>query len=375
MRFYVCPALTQLSFADTGAQREATHFKNRVLDLVDIFLRKQPTSKYAPYFLLPLVQIIMGTGSDEKQLSDKVSALLRSRVGKAKELPIVIDLPETRATLGELHAMARKTHSPEVRDTISACSLYLTRVLLSEPVNDSRSVIEAYRLSLADFATRKASPLQPSFIQDFMRRQPRTAWQFRNDFLQVADKAVNVYRKCQTFQLLHPLLNQFALVVSSVQIRASLLLTGREQTANPSDTKEFMRTFCVAIYATISGACDDPDSLSAAQVKDLLKLSLLAVRQTRRVTDDPNDLRAIWDAASLTSLSTKLASSRFKSTSSLHGLCKQLHAAIGSNLEALGTHSGERARTGDQKKRKAEDTKDETEVKKARRKKTKKNRD
>lgn len=202
------------TWVDSGAQREATHFKNRVLDLVDIFLRKEPTSQFAPTFILPLVRVIMGTGPDERQLYDKVIALLRNRFGKAKEVPTIVDLSQTQNALEELHVLARKSHSSDIRETISACSLYLTRILLSEPVNDGQTVIDVYRKSLSDFATRKASPLQPSFMRDFVRRQPRSAWEMREDFVQLAEKAINVYRKCQIFYLLHPLLNQVAGIVS-----------------------------------------------------------------------------------------------------------------------------------------------------------------
>lgn len=208
------PYSLYILWAEPGAQREATHFKNRVLDLVDIFMRKEPASQFAPAFILPLVRVIMGTGPDEKQLSDKVIALLRNRFGKSKEIPTVTDLSQTRSTLEELHLLARKSHSPDVRETISACSLYLTRILLSEPIDDGQTVMDVYRVSLSDFATRKASPLQPNFIREFVRRQPRSAWHMRDDFVHFAEKAVNVYRKCQAFQLLSPLFNQLANVVS-----------------------------------------------------------------------------------------------------------------------------------------------------------------
>lgn len=178
-------------------------------------MRKEPTSQLAPTTILPLVQVIIGTGPDEKQLSDKVIALLRNRFGKAKEIPSMVDVPQAQKTLEELHAMARKSHSPDVREAISACSLYLARILLSEPINDGQTVINAYRSSLADFATRKASPLQPSFLRDFVQRQPRSAWQMRNDFVRVAEIAVNLYRKCQIFNLLNPLFHQLAGIVSS----------------------------------------------------------------------------------------------------------------------------------------------------------------
>jgi DNA polymerase phi len=180
---------------------------------VDIFLRKEPTSQLTPTIILPLVQVIMGAGPDERQLSDKIIALLRNRFGKAKEVPTVVDISQTQKALEELHVMARKSHSSDVRDTIGACSLYLTRILLSDPINDSRTVIGVYRTSLADYATRKASPLHPNFIRDFVQRQPRSAWRMRDDFVQLVEKGVNVYRKCQTIHLLTPLFNQLVGIV------------------------------------------------------------------------------------------------------------------------------------------------------------------
>jgi len=252
--------------------------------------------------------------------------------------------------------LARKTHSSDARESISTCSLYLTRVLLSDPTGDDQLVIAEYRASLTDFATRKASPLQPSFILDFVRRQPHAAWQLRDDFVQLTDKAVNVYRKCQMFQLLQPLLNQIVVAAGE-----------------NSEVPEFMRSLRYAIFTTITDACDDADSLSASQVKDLLKLSLLGVRQTKRVTTDPTDLQAIWDVPGLISLSEKLGSSRFKTATSLQALCKQLQAVIGGNPDAV--KGVEQGKPSNQKKRKAEEMKDEGSVKKARRKKTKKSKE
>ena len=126
----------------------------------------------------------------------------------------MVDVSQTRKALEELHAIARKSHSPDVRETISVCSLYLTRILLSDPINDDQTVLDVYRSSLADFTTRKASPLQPNFIRDFVQRQPRSAWHMRDDFIRGAEQAVNVYRKCQTYHLLNPLFNQLVGIVS-----------------------------------------------------------------------------------------------------------------------------------------------------------------
>ena len=66
---------------DVDAQREATHFKNRVLDLIDIFVKKNPANPLIIRLIFPLVELIVSTGPDEKQLSDKATGILRNRIG------------------------------------------------------------------------------------------------------------------------------------------------------------------------------------------------------------------------------------------------------------------------------------------------------
>jgi hypothetical protein len=100
-----------------------------------------------------------------------------------------------------------------------------------------------------------------------------------------------------------------------------------------------------------------------------MKLSLLAIRQTRRATHNSSDLQTAVSATSWTLLLRDLKTSRFKTATSLHILCQQLLTAIGFKAEAI--VSGEdTVRDNNQKKRKAVDAK-ETDVKRAHRKKAK----
>jgi DNA polymerase phi len=206
-----------MSFLDVDAQREATHFKNRVLDLVDIFMKKQPTSQHIIRLILPLADLIAGTGSDERQLSDKATGILRNRIGKSKDLPVDIDSEEAATILAELHVRARKTRSPEVLVTLSQCSLYLSKVMFHSKAE--ASVLRVYRISLMDFVTRKASTLNASFIQDFIRRYPAPGWFLRNDIVNASSNAANVYRKYQAFQLLHVIVNQMPTLVCLSRLR------------------------------------------------------------------------------------------------------------------------------------------------------------
>lgn len=102
-----------------------------------------------------------------------------------------------------------------------------------------------------------------------------------------------------------------------------------------------------------------------------MKLSLLAIRQTKRVTDNSSDLQTAVSASQWNLLLQDFKTSRFKSATSLHALCQQLLTAIGSKTEAIVSGDDQ---NNNQKKRKAVDTK-EINVKQGHRKKVKRIKD
>lgn len=209
-----------------NAQREATHFKNRVLDFVDIYIKTQPTNPLIMQFILPLVDLIQGTGSDEKQLSDKAAGLLKSRFGKAKEVVSNISTENADALLEELHSRARRVHSPDVLQILGGCSMFVSRALLR--AGGAAVVIRVYSRTLSDFIMRKASPLNPKFFEELLRRYATSTVQLGLVIIQAASKPANAYRACQAMQLLHVLVSQpehsvnpFSSQVASTQLRVS----------------------------------------------------------------------------------------------------------------------------------------------------------
>jgi DNA polymerase phi len=181
-----------------------------VLDLVDIFLKTRANSPLAIDCILPLVDLITGTGADEKQLADKTSGILRSRFGKAKEVPTGVDKDQTLAVLDEIHSRSKRATNQHMLATLSQCSLYLTRTLLDVAKD---AVVATYKKSLEDFSSRKASALSGSFFHEFAKRHPCQAWDLRSDVLELASRSVNAYRKCQVFQVLQVLLSQSSSIV------------------------------------------------------------------------------------------------------------------------------------------------------------------
>ncbi|KAM5542581.1 hypothetical protein V8D89_003542 [Ganoderma adspersum] len=292
---------------DVDAQREATHFKNRVLDLIDIFVKKNPANPLIVRLIFPLVELIVSTGPDEKQLSDKATGILRNRIGKSKESPSGVSKEDAAKTLEELHILARKASTPDVLATLNQASLYLSKVLLH--AEDIAPVLSAYRESLHDFVARKASKLNTAFFDDFVRRHPQVAWNMRDDLVKASSDALNGYRQAQVFHLVQTLVNQ-------------LQALGDKK----SQTLAFMPSLRKAILDTLTKAClNESTTLQPAHVKDILKLAVVAVRQTKRVTDNTNELASIWQPSSWSELSSALASNdRFKASVGLQAMCKQI---------------------------------------------------
>lgn len=162
---------------------------------------------------MPLVDLIVNAGTDEKQLADKATGILRSRIGKSKDTPSSTDCEQVGGILQELHSRARKASTGDVLSTLAQGSIYLSRALLHTQAQ--KPVLDAYRESLVDFVTRKPSRLNTAFFQEFIKRHANTAWELRDTLLDLSGKAVNGYRQNEVFRLIQALLSQPSATVST----------------------------------------------------------------------------------------------------------------------------------------------------------------
>lgn len=80
-----------------------------------------------------------------------------------------------------------------------------------------------------------------------------------------------------------------------------------------------------AILESLSKACSSTTQIQPAQAKDILKLALVAARQTKRVIQNDGELTSAWEPSKWSNLSSTLASSdRFKASVGLQAMCKQI---------------------------------------------------
>lgn len=101
----------------------------------------------------------------------------------------------------------------------------------------------------------------------------------------------------------------------------------------------FIKALRPVLQKTVADACEG-DSMTAAQLKEVLKLAPHAARQSRRVLPH-EELLAAWAPASWTTLSDTLKScERFKSSGGLHSSLTQLMKVL--NQEPDATKPGKR---------------------------------
>ena len=215
----------------SGLQREATHFKIRVLDFVDTFIKERPESPHTPQIILPLIRTIMGSGPDEKQLAEKTIGILKTRFRAPKILPrlepdskgATLDIESLTNDFEQLHSIARRASLSQngLSDVVSTSTVYLSKVLVHAGMQET--VTAAYVASIGDYVTRKNSKIWPTYISDFVRRSsPPLSWSLRDMILEACSvgKAINTFRQMASFQILGEFLSSVVQLVGLISSRA-----------------------------------------------------------------------------------------------------------------------------------------------------------
>ncbi|EOR01392.1 DNA polymerase V [Wallemia ichthyophaga EXF-994] len=318
--------------AKEGAQREAQHTKNRLIDLLDVYAKKQSSNALVLKLIIPLVEIIVNSGATEQQLSSKSSAILRQRLTKSKDIPTTnINEDDLLVIFEEMHNVAKKSRTNEILSLCNQLSLYLFRIITfnySGAVAESKAK-EVYISSWQDFSNRKHTKLNPSVFTDYIRRYPTQSLSLLDELVQtvVDGKATNAYRQIQALTMLQTLFGQ----------HKQLMDAGKKDDILASIPK-----IRQGIYSFIATSCESKDKTNASKLKDVLKSALALVRVHKKITDEK--IEDEWDLTTLQSIVTTLGSiDKFKGVQSL---AQQLSALITQSTSTSKTSSKKRKSSG-----------------------------
>ncbi|EJU05480.1 hypothetical protein DACRYDRAFT_98198 [Dacryopinax primogenitus] len=273
-----------------NAQREATHFKIRVLDLIDIYLKNEPTSELSLQIMLPLLDLALFSSSDESQLSNKATGILNQRFGHAKEMPVpTSDEAAAECLRGVLDRMRRTDPSPLVLH----CFGFLNRVLSRQGKEANATLVNFYQEALQGFVMRRSPGIPLSIFSKLISSVPVCGWAIRDTImtLMTATGAPNRFNQRKLVELLGLVLGYATNEGRAVEI---------------SDVQraEFFESLRKTIYEALVQALDAPSFLSD-YTRDLLKCLHRGIRTANKVTGaEQGD--TIWDASAFAGIQARL---------------------------------------------------------------------
>ncbi|KAM0792376.1 hypothetical protein ACM66B_005056 [Microbotryomycetes sp. NB124-2] len=318
------------------ARTEDMHYRLRVVDLVESLYKAHPASPLLISAALPLFGISRSASSLEEELRVKATKLLRQLVQSKKE-QIAPDAPEPALeALAELHALAQGIDTVDLAPLCAQTAIFLVKAALASPSATTETATQISSLfadSFETYVTKKNSKtkVQPTLTVEFAKRSPACAWPMFQRLLALQSldaqvKPANAFRLMQTFEVAQSLLTAYSSTRTS---------------ASKQDILASMPAYHSTIVSTVRAAIDSKDStvsLDASRLRDLLKSTLAAVRQTTVAADGKNDL--VTDAWKLKDwelvYEQARVSDRFKNANGLLNALKQLVGV----LDGLGTKSG-----------------------------------
>ena len=204
------------------------HFKNKVFDLLEIFIRKQPTHPLTLELILPLLATVLQATSSSEQIADRAKSLL-DKMCKSKALPSNFSSEYANEILKETHDMAARAPSKEALDTCSKMSIFLVKVIMKQHEEVSannkdqgssetgeedsiKNVGKIYEELLGKYMTNARSRLNLEVFVVFISRFPIIAWELRDALAEFMEptKVPNSYRQVQAYVLMSRLLKEVA---------------------------------------------------------------------------------------------------------------------------------------------------------------------
>jgi len=150
------------------ARENVINFKNRVLDLLLIYVKKQHANALALQLILPLLRLVRISTS--KQIAEKSFSLLKEYFDacKGKELPVPDEGEEIWEILDEIHAEAKLDASKLHGNACSRSSLFVVKVLVALDENNYGRAVDVYSESQKQWYLDTKSKTQPALFTEWI---------------------------------------------------------------------------------------------------------------------------------------------------------------------------------------------------------------
>lgn len=154
------------------AKENMVNFKNRVLDLLEIYVKKSHSSVLALDLILPLLRL--SRKSSVKQISNKATGVLReyTKLCKGNAIPTLKDASDTSdeavwALLKDIHKEAMYSGPQAHATACSQASLLVVKVLVAHDKKAIGEVVDVYGSTRKEQMLSNKCHVQPTFFTDW----------------------------------------------------------------------------------------------------------------------------------------------------------------------------------------------------------------
>lgn len=271
----------------------------------------------------PLLRLVSSARSSEGELGEKAAGILRRRIVKSKDVPIIPQDMSAKPAIDSIHNLARKARSADFSALCSSCSIFIARgcfvaATILSPKADV--VTNAYSETFADFATRTACALHPKFILDYLHRFPIQSWKLYNELCSHAmpDTSLNTYRQLQTFDMLRAISQSMGVVAKSVDSKF---------------IRDMVKRASRGVLDSLNDTANPSAAWNAARLKDLVKFALHLARFTKLALPE-DTISDLWDMERLAEITVKVKTvDHTKNMKGLHSLLQQLATVLSTKGE------------------------------------------
>ncbi|OCK79185.1 hypothetical protein K432DRAFT_300397 [Lepidopterella palustris CBS 459.81] len=150
------------------ARQAVINFKNRVLDLLLIYVKKQHANPLALQLILPLLRLV--GNSTSKQVAEKSFGLLKEYFDacKGKELPRPDEGKELLETLKKIHLQAKTNGSKMHGNACSRSSIFIVKILVALDESNYERAVDVYSESQKQWYRNANSQVQPALFTEWI---------------------------------------------------------------------------------------------------------------------------------------------------------------------------------------------------------------
>jgi len=273
------------------------HFKLRVLDLIEIFIKEQPKDPKILQLIEPLYEVIKSSHghAGEQPLFERTLGIFKNKLCMLHEYPSGsdLDVDSVHDQIDHLIELAKFATSALLVTYITQGIIYLIRVLRGNPelkgpspratraqrkqkdtikvaqkvsnggcLNEDR-LMKSFKTVLVQFMTKKSSHLHPVLFVELIQRFPSLGWNLAIELPQYLNKGCNNFRKVKAFEMLK-------------------LLFSKKTDKHEQNIMDINESMCKNLIEAFKATKDESFSLKARQFHHIVNLATVYVKETSK---------------------------------------------------------------------------------------------